>query len=672
MLKSFLIPVLVFAIVLLGGCKTIGTTSPPGPASVVENSPLPAPTQQTGITSAPLAETPGRQQEIWEAVRTALPLQVPVYIPAWLPPEFGKDVALQYARDEGGDAGPTYLVTYRSDEGDSLRFALGPVQGTSPNTVEPITVHGMKGVLFTTPGNPKIGVTWKDGQGVYHVQADGDHLSRDDLMRVVVGLARHGQSQVTPAASPPIAGTPSLELNAWSVARAMLPSEVPIYRPAWLPARFEQALPVLLDAGDPGGEIGPFYLIGYRSSAGNVLHFALGAANNAQPDTIERIRVRGVEGELITTSGWPKLGVSWQEGQRDYYVQASGDEISRAQLLRIVDSLTPVEQNLATPPPPGPPPTSRWDLPVTGLYLLEHPEVMQASDKGIVLTIHYIIVEGQEVTVFFSAGAAAELSRVVPETAWLRGVAKGGAGQSMSDNAVVPLERSVTTVEQLDNVTLGVLTFRIPENNLPLLWLEVPRMAVQGRGPERRYVDGAWTIPLLKDQEPGRPRPYTSQLFTTAPLGVEYDEVSVIQGDDQETNFAIGGRPEVTGGVDLFFVFTLTSPNEQRSIYLLLLTDGSIEKVTQAEYLARLRMLDVPPTPFPTPVSEGPDALETFAPPPTEPTPQVSLEEILKSFGTMTPPARRIRTLTPSPFVPPAGTPPSMPPTSTPLSSPGN
>lgn len=160
-----------------------------------------------------------------------------------------------------------------------------------------------------------------------------------------------------------------------------------------------EAQRIVLDAGDQGADIGPFYLVGYRSSVGDILHFTLGAANSARPDTIERIRVRGVEGELITTSGWPKLGISWQEGQRVYYVQTYGDEISREELLRIVDSLVPVEQNLATPTPSGPPPRSKWDSPVTGFYLLEHPEVMQASDKGIVLTVHYIIVERQYVAI---------------------------------------------------------------------------------------------------------------------------------------------------------------------------------------------------------------------------------------------------------------------------------
>lgn len=47
---------------------------------------------------------------------------------------------------------------------------------------------------------------------------------------------------------------------------------------------------------------GPIYLVGYRSSSGDVLHFALGAVNTAPPDTIESVTVRGMEGTLVTTS----------------------------------------------------------------------------------------------------------------------------------------------------------------------------------------------------------------------------------------------------------------------------------------------------------------------------------------------------------------------------------
>lgn len=142
--------------------------------------------------------------------------------------------------------------------------------------------------------------------------------------------------------------------DAWAAARAALPAEVPVYRPTWLPARF-QAAPELWYAKDRGGDIGPTYLIGYRSDTGDVLHFALGGVNTSRPDTIEHITVRGVEATLVTTPAWPKVGISWQEGERVYHVQGYGDHITREELVRIVESLAPVHNDVATPTaPPAP------------------------------------------------------------------------------------------------------------------------------------------------------------------------------------------------------------------------------------------------------------------------------------------------------------------------------
>lgn len=135
---------------------------------------------------------------------------------------------------------------------------------------------------------------------------------------------------------------PSRHTDAWAAAASALPVETPIYRPTWLPARFQQA-PELWYAEDRGGDIGPIYLVGYRSSSGDVLHFALGAVNTAPPDTIESVTVRGVEGTLVTTSSWPKIGISWQERPRVYHVQG-GDNITREEMMRIVESLALVER----------------------------------------------------------------------------------------------------------------------------------------------------------------------------------------------------------------------------------------------------------------------------------------------------------------------------------------
>lgn len=119
-----------------------------------------------------------------------------------------------------------------------------------------------------------------------------------------------------------------------------LPEEVPVLQPTWLPARFREA-PFPERAGVFGGEIGPSYLVGYRSDAGDVLLFALGTVNAAEPDTADRIGVRGTVGSITTSaSWWPPIAVYWLEGSRRYAVQACG--VSRDEMLRIAAGLAPV------------------------------------------------------------------------------------------------------------------------------------------------------------------------------------------------------------------------------------------------------------------------------------------------------------------------------------------
>ncbi|NIR25390.1 MAG: DUF4179 domain-containing protein [Gammaproteobacteria bacterium] len=282
---------------------------------------------------------------------------------------------------------------------------------------------------------------------------------------------------------------------------------------------------------------------------------------------------------------------------------------------------------------------------------------MSKTDQDITFSIHDIIIRGNEVVVFFSNHNATNVDQAWPEIVHLKEKVLEGSRAIPQADFAVPPKKPLTILEQLDNVVLGALTFEIPEVHPPLLSMVVSEMIVQQEGVGESHLSGDWTVPLLEDQTPDRPAPYALQLFTTAPPeGIVYDGVRVFEGDDKGTNSGMAGAPEQTGGVTWFFAFTLSSPNEQKNVYLFLMADGTIQKVEQKDYLATLGLLYVQPTPLPATVPLGPDAEETFAPPSTTPTLVLRLEDVLKGFATPTPANQPVDVPTSQPFISPTGT----------------
>ncbi|NOK63130.1 MAG: hypothetical protein GFH27_549323n145 [Chloroflexi bacterium AL-W] len=94
---------------------------------------------------------------------------------------------------------------------------------------------------------------------------------------------------------------------------------------------------------DQGGETGVTYRIAYRSSVGEMIHFALGPVNSARPEASESIQVLNQDGTLSTTSGWPTFDMIWTEDQRVYSIQANGADVTREEILQIAEGLQIVE-----------------------------------------------------------------------------------------------------------------------------------------------------------------------------------------------------------------------------------------------------------------------------------------------------------------------------------------
>lgn len=138
------------------------------------------------------AVSPVRADDAWLALRALVPSDLPVYQPTWLPARF------RLAPLPPGPM-PYVGVTYVSDQGDLLVFAVGPTNSARPTRVEPVTVHGLPGQLSFSDGSPPIQVTWIENGQLYSVRAERGTgkttISRDELLKVVANLILFGPSQ---------------------------------------------------------------------------------------------------------------------------------------------------------------------------------------------------------------------------------------------------------------------------------------------------------------------------------------------------------------------------------------------------------------------------------------------------------------------------------------------
>lgn len=152
-----------------------------------------------------------------------------------------------------------------------------------------------------------------------------------------------------PTAGVPKADTTQSSPDAWTKARAGLPSSVPVYRPAFIPERFG---PATLEEVQNDTQFGPRYTIVYRAED-ELVAFILGMGkgalgNSPPPDVTEPITILGAWGQLSTigataTRSRLSLEVAWQEQGRSYQIKASSNHMTKDELLRIVAGLTAVK-----------------------------------------------------------------------------------------------------------------------------------------------------------------------------------------------------------------------------------------------------------------------------------------------------------------------------------------
>lgn len=124
------------------------------------------------------------------------------------------------------------------------------------------------------------------------------------------------------------------EPQAWAAVRAAVPKDITIWRPQWLPDRFNRTIAGIDYALGPDWR----YAMTYGASAGDFVTFALGAVNTGQPRTVEMVSVHGVSGTLALSDQAPHTQLFWHEGSRLYTVFSNS--LTRDEVLRIVQEAT--------------------------------------------------------------------------------------------------------------------------------------------------------------------------------------------------------------------------------------------------------------------------------------------------------------------------------------------
>jgi hypothetical protein len=133
-------------------------------------------------------------------------------------------------------------VSYQSDDENRIIFTLGQPNGALGNTAPPetqerITILGSDGQLFTSSASPKVWVSWKEGAYLYQMFAFGDKVNRDEVIHIAESLAPVIVAGAIPQRAP-TAQAAAQQPDIWAYVRSVVPMDVPIYKPTFVPERF--------------------------------------------------------------------------------------------------------------------------------------------------------------------------------------------------------------------------------------------------------------------------------------------------------------------------------------------------------------------------------------------------------------------------------------------------
>jgi hypothetical protein len=160
-------------------------------------------------------------------------------------------------------------------------------------------------------------------------------------------------TQIAALTSPdPATLTPSVIPQAWTAVRAALPSDIPVYMPTDMPARFGP--PQLEEVVAVDQEYGPHYTIIYylpttKETVAFILNIGKGAWGNAPPpESTEPITVDGASGALEYSSpqgngALPEYVAWWKQDGQLYQIKALSPQITKEEIQQIIASLVPLK-----------------------------------------------------------------------------------------------------------------------------------------------------------------------------------------------------------------------------------------------------------------------------------------------------------------------------------------
>jgi hypothetical protein len=285
------------------------------------------------------------------------------------------------------------------------------------------------------------------------------------------------------------------------------------------------------------------------------------------------------------------------------------------------------------------------------------PHSFQANTDGITLTVHDVLLLGdRRLTVFFSTyveaedrtpppGLARRPQRALPEQARL-----GAAGKQEGDDSSPASE--IVELAHLGRATLVAATFDLPKVSPRQLNFDVSAMKTLADGMPPGQLRAAWSIALLKTDQPEKPdERYSYVAFPMGPDAISYPDARVARGGEQFRDYFRPGAwvnasyDEIDRGS--LMAYRLQSGDIAETIYVVRHNDGRVERITLETYEKWIE-----PTqrgyweahhPSPTPPGGTPHPTMTPMPPEMERAlqatrewldrqPTQSLQDIIKQF----------------------------------------
>lgn len=145
-----------------------------------------APATNTSSTSVTLPNSAAVQQA-WQETRKALPADLMVYAPTFIPARFSAP-SMEEARVDA-EFGAVYTVIYTNGD-ETIAFIRNVGKGAwgnspPPESLTPVTVNNVEGTLWLSRETHNLGVSWQQQSSSYQVNAHSERMTTDELRQII-------------------------------------------------------------------------------------------------------------------------------------------------------------------------------------------------------------------------------------------------------------------------------------------------------------------------------------------------------------------------------------------------------------------------------------------------------------------------------------------------------